>query len=321
MSTLRRYTKSKSQPCYILDYTQKGKRHQKYLHCDIETARKIKKRIDAEISLGRFGIEAPPEIKLKELYQEFYQQKSNEGLRSSTLDIYNLAFKDLVSKLGNITPRALNNRLISSFQRSLLDKYSVVTSNIRIRHIKAFLNWLYANHHITELFLIKETKTDEQLPEFISPEQFKSILDNTIDPILQSSFITLYNTGMRRGEIGDAELDGDYIRIRKTKGNRERFIKISDKLKEHFNIYKDDGYTPWWTSRSFSKAKTKAGLGKNITLHSLRHSFALKTLAATGDIYMVKSLLGHSTVRTTEIYLKFPLDYLKRFYHIATNVQ
>ena len=57
----------------------------------------------------------------------------------------------------------------------------------------------------------------------------------------------------------------------------------------------------------------KAGIeGKS--LHSLRHSFALRMWAELGDIYLVKKLLGHSTVKTTDIYTKFPVEYLKQVF-------
>ncbi|NIA31541.1 MAG: tyrosine-type recombinase/integrase [Actinobacteria bacterium] len=50
------------------------------------------------------------------------------------------------------------------------------------------------------------------------------------------------------------------------------------------------------------------------TLHSFRHSFALKTWLKSGDIYFVKKLLGHSTVSVTEVYMRFPTEYLKQVF-------
>ncbi|MCH7573962.1 MAG: tyrosine-type recombinase/integrase [Candidatus Marinimicrobia bacterium] len=50
------------------------------------------------------------------------------------------------------------------------------------------------------------------------------------------------------------------------------------------------------------------------TLHALRHTFACRTLIETGDIYLVKELLGHAKVTTTEVYLRFPKGYLERVF-------
>lgn len=63
----------------------------------------------------------------------------------------------------------------------------------------------------------------------------------------------------------------------------------------------------------------KAGIEGRM-LHSLRHSFALRMWVQLGDIYLVKRLLGHSAVTTTEIYTKFPVDYLKQIYHQRTEL-
>lgn len=66
-------------------------------------------------------------------------------------------------------------------------------------------------------------------------------------------------------------------------------------------------------SKSFKEAVRKAGI-KGKTLHCLRHSFAIRMWVELGDIFLVKRLLGHSTVKTTEIYTKYPTDYLKQVF-------
>ncbi len=53
---------------------------------------------------------------------------------------------------------------------------------------------------------------------------------------------------------------------------------------------------------------------KGRTLHSLRHTFALREYYRTGDIYQVKERLGHSAVAVTEVYLRFPQEYLERVF-------
>ena len=65
------------------------------------------------------------------------------------------------------------------------------------------------------------------------------------------------------------------------------------------------------TIHAFTPAIQAAGIDpKGRSLHSLRHTFALREYARSGDIYKVKSLLGHSSVTVTEIYTKFPEQYL-----------
>jgi len=57
------------------------------------------------------------------------------------------------------------------------------------------------------------------------------------------------------------------------------------------------------------------------TIHSFRHTFAVRTWCEKGDIYEVKKLLGHSTVKVTEVYAKFPADYLRNIFELRNEVQ
>jgi site-specific recombinase XerD len=70
-------------------------------------------------------------------------------------------------------------------------------------------------------------------------------------------------------------------------------------------------YKPNRISKTFSKLRDKAKISSNKHLHSLRHTFALRKLLELGNIYLVKEMLGHSSVITTQIYLQFPDGYIK----------
>lgn len=65
---------------------------------------------------------------------------------------------------------------------------------------------------------------------------------------------------------------------------------------------------------AFTKAFKLAGITGKRSLHSLRHTYALRMLVELGEIHLVQKLLGHSTVTVTEIYTKFPMNYLKQIF-------
>jgi len=73
-------------------------------------------------------------------------------------------------------------------------------------------------------------------------------------------------------------------------------------------------YKPDRISKHFSKLRNLANVGSNKTIHSLRHTFALRKLLELGNIYLVKELLGHSSVTTTQIYLDFPNGFIKEVF-------
>ncbi|MDY0090856.1 MAG: tyrosine-type recombinase/integrase [Flavobacteriaceae bacterium] len=148
---------------------------------------------------------------------------------------------------------------------------------------------------------------------------FKSVRDIAILELL-------FTTGARVSELANLtkesiNLDTGYITI-KGKGNKERGIQICNKetlsiLKQYRNICKDfdtDSANYFFINRLKKKIsdqsirgvvknlKTKAGIGKHVTPHMFRHSFATLLLEKDVDIKYIQSLLGHSSIMTTQIY-------------------
>jgi site-specific recombinase XerD len=80
---------------------------------------------------------------------------------------------------------------------------------------------------------------------------------------------------------------------------------------DDYEIATHESYTPQYLSKEFLRFRRLAGVADGKTLHSLRHTFAARALTETRNIQMVKQLMGHQDIHTTEIYLNFPIDYLK----------
>ena len=79
----------------------------------------------------------------------------------------------------------------------------------------------------------------------------------------------------------------------------------------------DHPYKPHSITHAFRKYADKAKLPPEKTLHSMRHTFALRTLQQPGvTVVHVKELLGHSSINTTMIYLKFPEEYIAEMFKI-----
>lgn len=124
------------------------------------------------------------------------------------------------------------------------------------------------------------------------------------------------------------------VHIRNSKGNKDRVVMLSNKLlqdlREYFLVYKPKEYLiegQWggiYSEKSVQNvvkdAAVRAGIKKQVTPHILRHSFATHLLENGTDIRYIQQLLGHSSIKTTEIYthitdiskskIKSPLDFL-----------
>ena len=110
--------------------------------------------------------------------------------------------------------------------------------------------------------------------------------------------------------------------MKKAKNRRERIIPIPVVNIPDYERAKHLNYSTSWISHSFSEACKNAGL-KGKTIHALRHTFALRKLVETNNISMVKELLGHSSVKVTEIYTQFPKEFLVQIFkdqHINQDV-
>ncbi|NQV16216.1 site-specific integrase [bacterium] len=78
-----------------------------------------------------------------------------------------------------------------------------------------------------------------------------------------------------------------------------------------FELATTNPYKKMHITKTFTKLRIKAKVSDGKTLHSLRHTFAVRMLIQTDSMEIVKNLLGHSDLKTTQIYTKFPPEYLK----------
>jgi site-specific recombinase XerD len=156
---------------------------------------------------------------------------------------------------------------------------------------------------------------------FLSKEEV-SLLIKTIDNIKHKSIIMLaYSGGLRLSELLNLRLnDIDYnrgvIRINAGKGKKDRITLLSKNfllvLQEYLQIYQPKEYlfeganggkySAASVQKTMRRAVAKAGIKKNATLHSLRHSFATHLLEQGTDLRYIQQLLGHESIKTTEIY-------------------
>lgn len=178
---------------------------------------------------------------------------------------------------------------------------------------------------------IKMPKIEKKLPNYLTIEEVDKLLDirctKPLDYRNKAMLELLYATGTRISELvnlkfSQVDFEDCILRVM-GKGKKERIIPISDTALKHLKVYLGE-------YRSFIlKTKTseyifinkdgnaisrvgffkilkqlcnKSGINKNISPHSLRHSFATHLLNAGADLRIIQELLGHENLSTTEIY-------------------
>jgi integrase/recombinase XerD len=169
---------------------------------------------------------------------------------------------------------------------------------------------------------IELPKRGRKLPVVLSIEEVKSILEGLGNLKHRVMLMLVYSAGLRVGEVvglkpGDIDAERKMIYVRAGKGKKDRYTLLSevvlDVLREYWKAYKPrtwlfEGQVPGRpysirsAERVFEIAAKKAGIQKDVSIHTLRHSFATHLLEQGTDIRFIQELLGHGSVRTTEIY-------------------
>lgn len=176
------------------------------------------------------------------------------------------------------------------------------------------------SHEIDSSSLVRPRR-GRSLPKVFSKEEVKSILNASRNIKHRLILWMIYSCGLRRSELinirlTDLDRSRSILNIRQAKGKIDRFIPVSEKVWEKIDEYKvayepdvylfegqgGGRYSSESVYRVFKEALKRAGIKKDVGVHSLRHSYATHLHENGVDIRYIQELLGHKSTRTTEIY-------------------
>ncbi len=172
-------------------------------------------------------------------------------------------------------------------------------------------------------FRIPRAKTGRKLPVVLSLQEIQAILSATRNLKHRALLMTIYSAGLRVSEVvhlkvSDIDSQRMVIRVQQGKGEKDRYTLLARRTLEVLRDYWREYRPKDWLfpgqpakgslsvsaiQRVFWKVLDQAGIKKPATVHTLRHSFATHLLEAGTDLYHIQQLLGHTTPKTTTIYL------------------
>jgi len=172
------------------------------------------------------------------------------------------------------------------------------------------------------VFELVKPRRSKRLPVVLSREEVRAVLQRVRQPVARMALTTMYACGLRIGEVarltvGDIDADRRQLWVRFGKGGKDRAVPLADHvlglLRSH---YKSHGKGGSWLfphheghlatdllQDIFKLALHEAGIRKDATPHTLRHSYATHLLENGEDITTLQKILGHADLTTTKIYL------------------
>lgn len=282
------------------------------------------------------------------LLRRYYQYlKLEKSFSDNTIDAYS---RDLMKFLKfisaeNINPLEVQLEHFHQFSAALTDVGIHPTSLYRIlMGVGSFYKFLLMTRELDEdpMELLEFPQKPQHLPDVLSVEevdQIESVIDLSAAEGQRNKTIieTLFSCGLRVSELcslklSDLYLDEGFIKVT-GKGSKQRLVPISPKAIHELELYFYDrnlipikeGFEDYVFISALRKKNLsrimvfhlvkelveKAGIKKNVSPHTFRHSFATSLLEGGANLRAIQAMLGHESISTTEIYMHIDTSHLR----------
>jgi len=278
-------------------------------------------------------------------YLRLERSFSDNSIQAYVRDVEKLAEYFELTEI-NVSPAGVSEDHLLGFLKYVSELGLAAHSQARmLSGIKAFYKYLLLENEITDdpTELIEAPRLPRKLPDVLSYEEIEQILANidhsTPEGTRNRAIIeVLYSSGLRVSELISLQLtncyfDIGFIRVL-GKGDKVRLVPIGKEAIKYIGIYlehvrngmvihKDSEDILFLNRRGKQLTRVmifliikdgaeKAGIDKNVSPHTFRHSFATHLIEGGASLRAVQEMLGHESITTTEIYTHLDRDYLRQ---------
>lgn len=274
--------------------------------------------------------------------------KLERGLSANSIENYSLDMIKLINYLDvneiKASPVDISEKTIQEFIYSVSKKLNARSQSRLISGLRSFFSFLIFEDYRKDnpLDLMESPKIGRKLPDTISIEEVDRIiaaidLSKNEGERNRAIIETLYGCGLRVSELIDLKISDLFFEegfIKVTgKGDKQRFVPISDYTVKFINIYKDqvrvhqdikpeatdtlflnrrgNGLTRAMIFTIVRRLTEAAGIRKKVSPHTFRHSFATHLLENGADLRAIQQMLGHESITTTEVYVHVDRSHLR----------
>ncbi len=229
------------------------------------------------------------------------------------------------------SPDQLDNDQIQDYLDHLIKERKLAWSTVNVAFSAFRCFYINVLHWDTAKFSIPPRKKPKQFPMLLSVEEVKTLLQATANLKHQALLTTVYGAGLRVSEVvrlqpHHIESSRMMIRVEQGKGRKDRYTILPERLLDMLRRYWCDYKPQKWlffgqdrkspmpvatAQRIYYQVKEKAGITKGRGIHTLRHCFATHMMDQGVDVYTIKKMLGHGSLKTTAQYIHVTQERLR----------
>jgi len=248
-----------------------------------------------------------------------------------TIKSYRNHLIEIFSYFDKLPPEAIGSKEMQAYILHLIKfkKISESTQNQIINAYKAYVEKVLKRPK--EYIEIPRPKRPKKLPDVLSTNEVAKIINSPKNLKHKLCLLLIYSAGLRRSELlnlrrADIHFDRRTMFVKSGKGKKDRYVVLAESaipyLRKYLKVFdpvywlvegQNGGkYSVASLQKIFRKAVEQSKVNPYATLHTLRHSYATHCVEKGHNLKMVQEALGHSSLRTTEIYLHISSDALKK---------
>ena len=258
---------------------------------------------------------------MTELRSRMIQDMQLHGLAARTRQSYVDAVKGL-ARFYQRSPDRLSEDEIRSFFLHLINEKGAARSTVTIYlcGIKFFYETTLGRK--SPILEIVRPAKRHKLPVVLSTEEVNNLLERVKNPVYRMCLTLIYACGLRLSEglhlrVEDIDSDRMLVAVRNGKGGKDRYVPLPERTLEQLRAYwmlhrpktwlfsTKTGQlplNPTTLQKTFKVVVRQSGIGKNASVHTLRHSYATYLLESGVNLRVIQELLGHKSPHTTAIY-------------------
>ncbi|MBU2906416.1 site-specific integrase [Arenibacter algicola] len=253
----------------------------------------------------------------------YYDQLRLKALSPNTIRIYIAEFVHLLQLIKNypvdeLTPKKLKDYFLYCVYQEKMGERKM---NGKINAIKFYFEKVLYRPQL--FFDIPRPKKPATLPKMLAKSEVAKLFKQLENLKHRIALELCYGLGLRVSEvialkINDIDSSRMVVHIRSAKGKKDRMVPLPvtllPKLRKYYKEYNPKEYllegryggqySRGSIQKVFKEAMKRAGIKKNIGVHGLRHSYATHLLESGTDMRFIQELLGHSSIKTTQVYTK-----------------